>query len=77
MPKNSTHTPPEQPRDGGAGDTAGPAGGSALRITSKVNGFRRAGVAHPSTPTEYPADVFTPEQAEALMAEPNLVVEVI
>ena len=33
-----------------------------LIITSKKDGFRRCGVAHPSTPTEHPDDAFTPEQ---------------
>jgi hypothetical protein len=45
-----------------------------LRITARTNGFRRAGVAHAATPTDWPADAFTPEQIAALLAEPNLVV---
>lgn len=43
-------------------------------ITSKKEGFRRCGVAHAATPTEYPDGRFTPEQIEALHNEPMLVV---
>ena len=43
-------------------------------ITSKKAGFRRCGIAHPVEPTEYPDGTFTPEQIEALHAEPMLVV---
>lgn len=49
-----------------------------LRIRSKIDGFRRAGVAHSKAPVEHPLDRWPqPEQLEALFAEPNLVVEVI
>lgn len=47
----------------------------AIRITSKKDGFRRAGMEHSSTPKEYPNDRFTPEQLAALKAESMLVVE--
>lgn len=67
MPKKNTDEP------AGDGDFAVP----ALRITSAVDGFRRAGVAHSKRATEYPADAFSPEQIEALQAEPNLVVEIL
>lgn len=46
-----------------------------IRITSKREGFRRAGVAHPAAPTEYPDDAFSKEQLAALKAEPMLTVE--
>lgn len=46
-----------------------------IRITSKIDGFRRAGVAHPAAPTEYPDDEFSKEQLAALKAEPMLIVE--
>lgn len=46
-----------------------------IRITSKLEGFRRAGVAHPAAPTEYPDDAFSKEQLAALTAEPMLTVE--
>mgnify|MGYP006303624231 CR=1 FL=1 len=46
-----------------------------IRITSKRNGFRRCGVAHPATPTDYTDDRFTPKELERLRAEPMLVVE--
>lgn len=43
-------------------------------ITAKINGFRRCGIAHSDTATEYPDDHFTKEQLAALQAEPMLVV---
>lgn len=46
-------------------------------ITSKRDGFRRCGVAHPARPTEHPDDAFTAEQLVELLAEPNLVVNVV
>lgn len=49
----------------------------AIRITAKVNGFRRCGVSHPSTATEYPSDQFSKKEMEILKAEPQLVVEEI
>lgn len=45
-------------------------------ISSKKDGFRRCGVAHPAAPTEYPDGSFTPEQLTQLQAEPMLVVAV-
>lgn len=42
-------------------------------ITSKRNGFRRCGVAHPDKPTPYPDEFFTAEQLEALSKEPQLI----
>ncbi|WP_054062920.1 HI1506-related protein [Pseudomonas asplenii] len=41
-------------------------------ITSKHNGFRRCGVAHPSKPTRYADDFFTEAQLRALDKEPQL-----
>ena len=46
-----------------------------IRISSAINGFRRAGVAHPSTPTVYPDGFFSAEQIKQLKAEPRLAVE--
>jgi len=43
-------------------------------ITSKKEGFRRCGVAHPATPTEHPDGTFTPGQIKALHNEPMLMV---
>ena len=48
-----------------------------IRITSKRDGFRRAGIAHPATPTDYANEVFTKQQLAQLKAEPMLVVEEI
>lgn len=47
----------------------------ALRITSKVDGFRRAGIAHPAVATDHPIDGLTEDQITALKGEPMLVVE--
>lgn len=44
-------------------------------ITSKRDGFRRCGLAHPASPVEHPDGAFTPEQLEILKAEPMLVVQ--
>ncbi|QEW05653.1 HI1506-related protein [Nitrincola iocasae] len=46
-----------------------------IRITSAINGFRRAGVAHTTAPTTYPDQFFTEQQLAQLEAEPRLVVE--
>ena len=45
----------------------------SIVITSKRDGFRRCGIAHPSRPTPYPDDYFTEEQLEALSKEPQLI----
>ncbi|MEL6921363.1 MAG: HI1506-related protein [Pseudomonadota bacterium] len=46
-----------------------------VRITSKVDGFRRAGVAHSKAPTEYRAGAFDDAALKLLRGEPNLIVE--
>lgn len=46
-----------------------------IRIRSKVDGFRRCGVPHPSEWKEHKDDRFTPEQLKILEAEPMLQVE--
>ncbi len=46
----------------------------ALRIAAKAEGFRRAGIAHSLEPTDHKAGTFSPEQVEALKADPMLVV---
>lgn len=53
--------------------------GKSLKITSKRNGFRRGGIAHPAKPTIHNASDFTDEQLGQIMAESgkNLVVEVL
>lgn len=48
---------------------------TVLRITAKQHGFRRCGVAHPSTPTDYDLRRFSKEQRETLEAESMLVVQ--
>lgn len=55
----------------------------ALRVTSKVDGFRRAGVAHSSKPVDHPlvglgAEVIAlPVVIEKLLGEPMLTVELV
>lgn len=46
-----------------------------ISITSRQDGFRRAGMAHPLGETKYPDDSFTDEQLETLEEEPMLVVK--
>jgi len=48
-----------------------------FEITSKREGFRRAGVAHSVAPTSYPDDAFTKEQWATLRAEENLTVKMV
>jgi hypothetical protein len=46
-----------------------------IRITAKIDGFRRCGIAHGKTPTEYADEKFSRKELEILKAEPNLTVE--
>ena len=46
-----------------------------IRITAKKDGFRRGGLTHSTTATDYPDWAFEPEELEALKAEPMLVVQ--
>ncbi|MGP4671741.1 HI1506-related protein [Agrobacterium salinitolerans] len=48
-----------------------------VRVTSKRDGFRRAGIAHSSKPVDYRPGQLSPEQLEAILAEPLLTVEVV
>lgn len=48
-----------------------------IRITSKLDGFRRCGIAHPKVATDHPAERFTEAELERLRADPVLTVEVI
>ena len=48
-----------------------------IRITSKKDGFRRCGVAHPKSATDHPDNRFTEDQLQILQAEPILVVQVV
>ncbi len=52
-----------------------PIAASAIRVTSKVPGFRRAGHAWPGRPVTVPVAFFTSDQLDALRDEPNLIVE--
>ena len=45
-----------------------------IRISSRKEGFRRCGVAHPKGVVDYPDGQWTEEQLAALRAEPMLVV---
>lgn len=48
-----------------------------IRITSKIDGFRRAGMSHSHTPCDYPVEAFSDNQLAQIEAEPNLVVQQI
>ncbi|WP_036552027.1 HI1506-related protein [Neptunomonas japonica] len=50
---------------------------SHIRIIAAVQGFRRAGIAHPAEPTTYPVSDFSKGQLEQLQSEPRLVVEFV
>ncbi|MBP1852690.1 HI1506-related protein [Rhizobium halophytocola] len=50
---------------------------SAVRISARRDGFRRAGMSHPKAATDHPPTTFTEDQLELLLGEPNLVVEFI
>lgn len=47
-----------------------------IRIAAKQEGFRRCGVAHSTTPTDWPDERFTADELARLLAEPMLVVVV-
>jgi len=49
---------------------------SSLRVTSKVAGFRRGGMAHSAVGTDFNPGELTPDQIEAFLAEPMLTVEI-
>lgn len=66
---DTTATATQNPADGLGGDN--------LRITSKREGFRRAGRAWSVTPIVVAADDLTPEQLAQLRAEPMLTVETL
>lgn len=46
-----------------------------IMITSKREGFRRAGIEHSETPTVYPNERFTAAELKELKVEPMLVVQ--
>ncbi|WP_421357811.1 hypothetical protein [Agrobacterium rosae] len=48
-----------------------------IRITSKVAGFRRGGIAHPGHAVDHPIRDLSPDQLETLLGEPNLTVELV
>ncbi len=51
---------------------------TGVRVISRREGFRRAGMAHSCQPTAHPIEAFgTPELLEALFGEPNLAVELV
>jgi len=48
-----------------------------LRITSRRDGFRRAGIRHPAGAIDHPVDRFSAKQIAALEAEPMLSVRYV
>jgi len=47
-----------------------------IRITSKIEGFRRCGVAHSKSPVDHPYDRFTTAEIDTLRADPNLTIAI-
>lgn len=56
-------------------EQAAPQNGAMIRVTSQVEGFRRAGRAWSKQPTVVEAGEFTAEQLVALADEPMLSIE--
>lgn len=50
-------------------------GQPAIRIVSKVEGFRRGGRSHGTKAVVHPLSEFTPVEIERILAEPLLIVE--
>lgn len=50
---------------------------SSLWVGSKVDGFRRGGIAHSKAGMVFDAGELTPDQIEAFLAEPMLTVEIV
>lgn len=48
-----------------------------IRITAKTPGFRRGGIAHPATATEYADNRFTAKELKILQEDPELIVEIL
>lgn len=48
-----------------------------LRVVSKLEGFWCAGIQHSIAPVEWSMAKFQPQQAELLLTEPNLIIELI
>jgi len=46
-----------------------------IRITAKKDGFRRCGIAHSISATDYPDNRFSKKELEILGSEPMLVIE--
>ncbi|NRF09371.1 HI1506-related protein [Agrobacterium pusense] len=57
--------------------TRSPENPPLVRVTSQRDGFRRGGVAHSTKPVDYRPGELSPEQLEAILAEPLLTVEVV
>ncbi|MEX2480201.1 MAG: HI1506-related protein [Gammaproteobacteria bacterium] len=85
-PEGSSGTAREAPSTGGgtsdgavASPNVGTQSGSPthVRIAAKRDGFRRAGMRHSKAAVEHPIDRFTCQQIAALLAEPNLTVELL
>lgn len=50
---------------------------TAVRISARADGFRRAGMAHRATAVDHPVEGFSQAQLEQLLGEPNLTVEFV
>jgi len=56
-------------------EQAAPQPGAMIRVTSQIEGFRRAGRAWSKQPTDVEVGEFTAEQLSALADEPMLKIE--
>ncbi|WP_337267064.1 hypothetical protein [Oryzifoliimicrobium ureilyticus] len=48
-----------------------------LKVISRVAGFRRGGIAHPTEAVLHDMESMHPDQVEQILAEPNLVAELV
>lgn len=56
------------------GAPAAKVAGRKIRIASRIEGFRRGGIAHPAAPTDHDVTEFSVDELAAILAEPTLIV---
>lgn len=55
----------------------GKSGTPRLSVTAREHGFRRGGIAHPAEQTEHLLLNLKPDQVEAILADPDLITEIV